>query len=112
MNNYFFLVILVLVTVTLNTTAQVLLKLGAGQNPINLYLLGGILTYGVSAVFYILVLGKLNLSLTYPIVIGLTVIATTFSGAVVLKEHVPTTHWLGIGLVLSGITAIAFGKAK
>lgn len=107
--SYFFLV-LILMTVTLNTIAQTLLKLGAGQNILNIYLLGGILAYGLSTVFYIIVLGKLDLSLSYPIVIGLTVVATTFSGAVVLKEQVPTIHWLGIGLMLSGISAIAFGK--
>ena len=106
---YFFF-FLILMTVTLNTIAQTLLKLGAGQNILNIYLLGGILAYGLSTVFYIIVLGKLDLSLSYPIVIGLTVVATTFSGAVVLKEQVPTIHWLGIGLMLSGISAIAFGK--
>lgn len=61
---------------------------------------------------YILVLSKLNLSVTYPVVIGLTVVATTFSGAVFLQEKVPTTHWLGIGLMLSGISAIAFDKTS
>ena len=109
--SYFFLV-LILMTVTLNTIAQTLLKLGAGQNILNIYLLGGILAYGLSTVFYIIVLGKLDLSVSYPIVIGLTVVATTFSGAVVLKEQVPTIHWLGIGLMLSGISAIAFGKTS
>ena len=107
--SYFFLV-LILMTVTLNTIAQTLLKLGAGQNLLNIYLVGGILAYGLSTVFYIGVLSKLNLSVSYPIVIGLTVVATTFSGAIVLKEQVSTTHWLGIGLMLSGISAIAFGK--
>ena len=109
--SYFFL-FLILMTVTLNTIAQTLLKLGAGQNLLNIYLVGGILAYGLSTVFYIGVLSKLNLSVSYPIVIGLTVVATTFSGAVVLKEQVPTTHWLGIGLMLSGISAIAFGKTS
>ena len=108
--NYFLLVTLVLVTVALNTIAQTLLKLGSGQNPLNIYLLGGIFSYGLSTVFYILVLSKLNLSVTYPIVIGLTVAATTFSGAIILKEQVTISQWLGIGLMLSGISAIAFGK--
>ena len=107
-----YFLVLILMTVTLNTIAQTLLKLGAGQNLLNIYLVGGILAYGLSTVFYIGVLSKLNLSVSYPIVIGLTVVATTFSGAVVLKEQVPTIHWLGIGLMLSGISAIAFGKTS
>ncbi len=111
MNSSLFFVPLVLVTVALNTIAQTLLKLGAGQNPLNPYLIGGILSYGLSTVFYIVVLSKLDLSVTYPVVIGLTVVVTTFSGAIFLKEQVPTIHWLGIGLMLSGISAIAFGKS-
>jgi multidrug transporter EmrE-like cation transporter len=112
MNSYFFFIPLVLVTVALNTIAQTLLKLGAGQNPLNPYLVGGILSYGLSTVFYIVVLSKLDLSVTYPVVIGLTVVVTTFSGAIFLKEQVSTIHWLGIGLMLSGIWAIAFGKTS
>ncbi|MBD1834259.1 small multidrug resistance protein [Cyanobacteria bacterium FACHB-472] len=103
--------VLILVTVGLNTIAQTLLKLGAGQNPLNMYLLGGILTYGISTVFYILVLGKFNLSVAYPVVIGLTVAATSLAGAIILKEKVQIGQWLGIGLMLSGIYAIAFAKS-
>ena len=109
MNSYFFFTSLVLV-IALNTIAQISLKIGSTQSFLNIYLLGGICTYAVSTVFYIGVLSKLNLSVTYPVVIGLTVAATTFLGAVVLKEQVPTIHWVGIGLMLSGICAIAFGK--
>jgi multidrug transporter EmrE-like cation transporter len=89
-----------------------LFKLGAGQNPLNLYLLGGVLTYGVSTVLYVVVLGKFNVSFAYPIVIGLTIVATTIAGAVLLREKVPVTHWVGIGLVLSGISAIALAKTS
>ncbi len=110
MNVYSFLIPIVIVTVLLNTIAQILLKLGAGQSFLNIYLIAGILTYGLSTIFYILVLSKLNLSLTYPLVIGLTVVATTLAGAIFLKEQVPSIQWVGIGLMLSGICAIALGK--
>jgi len=86
------------------------LKLAQVKFFLNIYLLGGICTYAVSTVFYIVVLSKLNLSVSYPVVV-LTVVATTFF-EVVLKEEVPTIHWLGIGLMLSGISAIAFGKTS
>lgn len=104
--------LLILITVGLNTLAQTLLKLGAGQNPLNIYLLGGICSYGLSTVFYILVLGKLNLSTAYPVVIGLTIIATTIIGAVILREKVLVTQWIGVGLMLSGIGAIALAKSS
>lgn len=110
MNNQLFFSLLILITVALNTAAQALLKLGAGQNPLNIYLLGGICTYGISTLFYIVVLGKFNLSVAYPVVIGLTILATTIVGAVILREKVTISHWWGLGLMLSGISAIAFGS--
>jgi multidrug transporter EmrE-like cation transporter len=102
--------LLVLLTVGLNTLAQALLKLGSGQSPLNPYLFGGILAYGLSTVFYVAFLGKLNLSVAYPVIIGLTVLSTTITGAFLLGEKVPAVQWLGIGLMLSGISVIAFGK--
>lgn len=110
MSNPLIFGLLILITVSLNTIAQTLLKLGAGQNPLNFYLLGGICCYGLSTVFYVLVLGKLNLSIAYPLVIGLTIVVTTIVGAVVLREKVLVTQWVGIGLLLSGISAIALTK--
>lgn len=104
--------LLILLTVMLNTLAQTLMKLGAGQGLFNLYLLGGILAYGVSTLFYIIVLGKFNLSVAYPIVIGLTVITATVSGAWWLREKVAVTQWIGIGLMLSGIAAIAVPRLQ
>jgi small multidrug resistance pump len=101
---------LILITVALNTSAQLLLKLGSGQSWLNFYLLGGVACYGLSTVCYVVLLGKLNVSFAYPLLIGLSVIATTFVGALYLHEKVPFLSMLGIGLMLSGIFAIAFGK--
>ncbi|MBD2778413.1 SMR family transporter [Iningainema tapete] len=102
--------LLILLTVALNTGAQTFLKLGSGQNPINIYLLGGIILYGISTIFYILVLGKFNLSVAYPVVIGLTIVATTIAGTIILKEKVSLSQWMGLGLLISGIWAIASAK--
>lgn len=110
MSNPLVFALLILITVGLNTLAQTLLKLGAGQNPLNIYLIGGICSYGLSTIFYILVLGKLNLSVAYPVVIGLTITATTIAGAVILREKIAISQWVGIGLMLSGIGAIALAK--
>ncbi len=112
MQNFLFSGLLVLITVGLNTLAQAFLKLGSGQNLLNFYLLGGITAYGLSTIFYILVLGKFNLSVAYPVIIGLTVLATTVTGAYLLGEKVSTVQWFGIGLMLSGISAIALGKVS
>lgn len=111
MSSQLFFSLLILVTVALNTAAQTFLKLGSGQNPLNIYLLGGICFYGLSTIFYILVLGKFNLSVAYPVVIGLTILATMIAGSAILKEKISVSQWLGVGLILSGIWAIAFAKS-
>lgn len=77
-----------------------------------MYLLGGVLLYGLSTIVYVLVLSKINLSVAYPVVIGLTVITTTIAGATLLHEQVTSVNWAGIGLTIAGIFAIAFGKVS
>lgn len=110
MPNFLVIALLVLATAMVNTLAQVLLKLGSGQNLANFYLLAGIGCYGLGAYMYILVLGKFNLSLAYPVVIGLTVVFTSVAGTTFLREQMSSVGWIGIGLLLSGIGAIAWGK--
>ncbi|BAY47544.1 hypothetical protein SAMD00079811_51620 [Scytonema sp. HK-05] len=110
MSNQLVFSLLILITVGLNTLAQTLLKLGSGQTLLNIYLLGGICSYGLSMIFYVVVLGKLNLSVAYPLVIGLTIVVTTIAASVILQEKVSIPQWWGVGLVVSGIWAIAFGK--
>ena len=105
-----FLIVSVLFTVCLNAIAQLLLKLGANQGGLNLYFISGIASYGFSTVVYTLLLSRLNLSVAYPLVIGLTILATTLLGAFVLQEKVSSTQWVGVGLMISGISAIGFGK--
>ena len=111
MNSQFLFASLVFTTVSLNTLAQVLLKIGSGRYLVNIYLLSGIFVYGLSTLLYITVLGKMNLSLAYPLIIGLTVIATTISGATLFHEKVELTSWIGIGLMLSGIWAMTVGRS-
>jgi small multidrug resistance pump len=119
MNSYFIVVCLIPVSVFLNTSGQILLKMGSGEKfinmfgivlPININLLAGLVAYALSTVSYIVILKKLNVVVAYPVVFGLTIIATTFAGATILKEPVTQIHWMGVGLVIGGLCAIAFGK--
>lgn len=110
MSSQFFFILLIFTTVVLNTAAQTLLKLGAGQNPLNVYLMGGICAYGLSTIFYVVVLGKFNLSVAYPLIIGLTIFSTTIVGATILREKILISQWIGVGLMLSGILTIAYTK--
>ncbi|MGB7085361.1 MAG: SMR family transporter [Phormidesmis sp.] len=101
---------LILATVGLNTIAQILFKYGAGESLLNAYFIGGVAAYGLSTLVYISILSKLNLSVAYPVVIGLTVVATTVAGTVLLREKISFVNWSGIGLVIAGIFAIAYGR--
>ena len=109
LNNLMF-IFFILLAVGLNTGGQVFLKMGTGQYPLNIYLIGGLGLYVIGTIFYILVLGKFNLSVAYPTVIGLTLIATTISGIFFLHEKVTFIQWIGVGLMISGISAISLGK--
>lgn len=102
---------LILTAVGLNTLAQILFKSGANESLLNYYLIGGIGAYGISTLIYISILSKFNLSMAYPVVIGLTVVATTIAGAVLLSEDVTSVNWMGIGLIVSGVCAVAFGRS-
>lgn len=103
-------VLLVLLSSILNTAGQVLLKQGAGRGIFSPYLIGGLGLYGISTIAYIMILSKTNLSLAYPVILGLTVTATTLSSFILLGEKVQFLHWVGIGLVISGISAIAMAQ--
>lgn len=110
MNNVLILIALIPFSVVLNTAGQILLKSGSGQGMVNLNLFLGLVAYAVSTVSYILILKRLNVSVAYPLVFGLTIVATTLAGANILKEPVNVQQWMGVGLVVSGICAISFGK--
>ena len=113
MPNKLFLACLVFSSVGLNATGQTLLKLGADQEQLKMKLLllfSGIAMYGISTVLYVLLLRTVNLSVAYPLLIGLTLCATIVSGALVLGEKITMLQWFGLGLMLSGLAAIGIGK--
>lgn len=103
--------LLICFTVLFNTVAQTLLKLGSGQSPLNFYLIAGLGAYGLSTIFYITILGKLNLSFIYPIVIGLTVVASVLSGYIFLKENISMAQVFGTALMIGGLIIVSGGKA-
>jgi multidrug transporter EmrE-like cation transporter len=67
----------------------------------------GLTLFGISAVFWLIVLSHVPLSVAYPVV-GLSyVIIVTFS-RLVLHEHVPTLRWLGVVVVAMGIAIVGW----
>lgn len=117
--------ILLVTALTLNATANILLKMGAGRvnlkelrelSPVeifgslihNYYLLAGLVLFALNVVFYFGALNKLNLSIAYPIMMAGGVLIITFVSVFFLRETLTTLQMVGIFLIAIGITFVAY----
>jgi len=117
--------ILILVAVLLGVLGQLLLKMGMTQVGSlesngglagliqmgmqvfsNLKVLGGFAAYGLSSLFWIVVLSKIDLSLAYPM-LALNYVLVPLTAWLFLNEQVPPLRWLGIGVVILGVVVIS-----
>lgn len=65
----------------------------------------GLTLFGISALFWLVVLSRVPLSVAYPIV-GVSYILIVLLGRFVLHETVPTMRWIGVFVVATGIAII------
>jgi multidrug transporter EmrE-like cation transporter len=117
--------ILVLAAVLLGVLGQLLLKMGMTQVGTlefgggladlvqlglrvfsNLKVLGGFAAYGLSSLFWIVVLSKIDLSLAYPM-LALNYVLVPLTAWLFLGEHMPSLRWLGIGVIVVGVIIIS-----
>ncbi|WP_052723903.1 EamA family transporter [Paenibacillus wulumuqiensis] len=111
--------VLLLLTILSNVTAQLILKKGVSSislNEISIksigdvlvspYIWSGLFLYGLSFVFYIVVLSKSDLSKAAPITQSLTILLIVLFSVFVLNEPLGTAKALGIILVLLGVYLI------
>jgi drug/metabolite transporter (DMT)-like permease len=66
----------------------------------------GMLLYITSFVIWMVILSRNQLSTSYPVAIGLTLVFTTIVSALLLHETITAPQLLGIGLVIAGIALI------
>ncbi|WP_353152147.1 EamA family transporter [Herminiimonas fonticola] len=114
---------LALFCVCLTAAAQVLLKMGMSAPALqqamsngmrSVYWLaltspliwGGMICFGASAGLWLLVLGKLEVSMAYPL-ISLGVVLTTLAGIFILGESVSIYKVLGVSLVIAGVLVLS-----
>lgn len=112
--------IIALISILLGSVAQYLLKIGMTSVnldkkqdiiPIikylvtNIPLLGGISCYGLSMIFWLYVLSKLELSKAYPLV-SLGYVFTLLLGYFLLHEPVNNYKILGVSLIILGVIFI------
>ena len=65
----------------------------------------GLALYGISAVFWLVVLSRIPLSVAYPFV-GMSYIVVVALAQFFLHEHVPALRWIGVVVVAVGIALV------
>ena len=65
----------------------------------------GLALFGISALFWLVVLSRVRLSVAYPIV-GISYILIVLLARFRLHEHVPTLRWIGVSVIALGIAII------
>lgn len=114
---------LILLSVSLNALAQILLRLGARSGFAleagTLYqrvfdvvlrpgLIGGFACYGLSILVWIYVLSRVEVSYAYPF-LGIGFVLVVFASAAFLGEPITAPRLIGAGLVALGVFVIARG---
>lgn len=110
---------ILLIAIALGAMGQLLLKsgvntLGEGVSPLYVLksfiksprILGGFFCYGVSSLFYLVSLSKLDLSYAYPM-IALSYVIVAILSYKYLGEGLPTMRIVGIVVIIAGVTMVA-----
>jgi len=112
--------IFLLIAVALGSLAQVLLKKGGSvisqlsiswQDFIilikevltNFYVMGWVILGGLSALFWIVAISKLNLSFAAPVALSLGIVLTVILAKIFLGENISFMGWIGVFVVILGI---------
>jgi len=74
-------------------------------NP-TLYVALGVVSYGASFAVWMIILARNEITIAYPVAIGLTLIASSLAAALVLGESLPAHRLLGMVLILGGIVLV------
>ena len=113
----------IVITVILNASAQIFLRSGVKDIPVDMLLaqrdiaglvvriinggvIAGLMAYVISVVTWMYVLSRLPVSVAYPAV-SLAYVVGVGMGWLFLGEQVSAGRLLGVGIVLIGITVIA-----
>lgn len=114
-------VLLVIVSVLLAVIGQLLMKQGMNQFgafPIsqivykvipmflNPWVFAGLVFFGVSSVFWLAVLSRMNLSFAYPMV-SLAYVVVALASILFFKENVSAVRWIGIFVIVFGVFLIS-----
>ena len=68
--------------------------------------LAGLGCYGVGTILWLLVLSRLDVSLAYPL-LALNFVLVPLAAWLLLGEAIPSWRWVGVSIVMVGVTIIA-----
>ncbi len=74
-------------------------------NP-SLFVVLGIILYGASFAVWMIILARNELTIAYPVAIGLTLAVSTLAAVLVLGESLPAHRLIGMILILGGIILV------
>jgi undecaprenyl phosphate-alpha-L-ara4N flippase subunit ArnE len=109
-----------LVTVLLNGSAQLLLRQAAmtGATPAspitllrNVWFMAGVAAYGASVLTWLLVLRRVPLPIAAPFV-ALVYVLVPLASRMLFSDPINTKMWLGMLLVVLGVTLVAGGAPR
>ncbi len=113
-----FTLLILLVAIILGSFGSLYFKIGAEKISTNLRdmvkntaLIKGALLYGTSAIFYIIALRDGELSVIYPIVATSYILICLLS-VKFLHEKMNREKWLGIALIIIGVSLIGLGSVN
>ncbi len=117
-------IVLILLSVLLSASAQIMMKAGMSSAAVQHALLSGqtfptiilaivmsplvllgLLSFGCSAVAWLFVLSRIAVSQAYPFV-ALGIIVTSVAGHFIFKENLDIYRVLGIGFIVVGVTIV------
>lgn len=81
-------------------------KVAPGLSTAGSLLLLGAALYAVSFLVWMVILSRNELSLVYPLMIGLTLVATTMVSWILLKEPLHMLRLTGIGIIFVGVVLV------
>lgn len=106
------------VALTLNATANLLMKMGADRLDAgegagllkgiltNYYLVGGVILFGLNIIFYVAALTRLNLSVAYPVMMAGGVLIVVSVSVLYFRESLTLAQMFGILLLIAGLVLI------
>ena len=96
-------------------TVQIALKAGTIDAvwtiATNIGVIGGLATFGLSVVLWLLVLSRVDVSFAYPFV-ALGMVLTVVSGRLFLGENVTMLRIIGLVVIVGGVMMVALSSSR